>query len=107
VKTFEEFQAAATKLPASLRNDRNRINLPLTGLQQESGAIGTLLAAGSASGRFALTPEQRNELRDHLADMLWYTALLCQEAGISMEDVATHATEQLPERLKQLDPDAR
>src|SRR6185295_3363613 len=70
----------ATKLPASLRNNRDRIDLPITGLQQESGKIGALISAASASGRFALTPEQRSGLRTRLADVLWYTTLLCHEA---------------------------
>jgi hypothetical protein len=75
VKTFEEFQVAATELPASLRNNRARINLPIIGLQEESGKIGALLSEASASGRIALTPELRSELRERLADVLWYSAL--------------------------------
>lgn len=107
MKTFEEFQAAATKLPASLRNNRDRINFPITGLQQEASKIGALLAQASASDRFSPIPQQSNELRDRLADVLWYAALLCDEASLPMQEVATHALEQLRERLKQLDPDAR
>lgn len=107
MKTFEEFQAAATKLPASLRNNRDRINLPLAGLQQESGKISALLSAASASGRLVLTTEQRSELRGRLADLLWYAALLCQDAEVSMEEVAAHSIAQVQERLKNLDPGAR
>jgi len=107
VNTFEEFQAAATQLQASLRNNRDRISLPITGLEQEVGKVGAIFAAASASGHFAPTPEQQSELRDRLADVLWYTALLCHEAGVSMQEVAARSIEQLQERLKHFDPDVR
>ena len=107
MKTFEEFQALAIKVPLSLRNNRDRIDLPVTGLQEEAGKIGALLAAGHATGRLALTPEQRNELQGRLADVLWYAALLCHEAGIPMQDVAALGVVRLQDRVKQLDPDAR
>ena len=107
MKTFEEFQAAPTKLPASLRNNRDRLNLPITGLQEEAGRIGALLSTATASGRFVLTPQQRSELRDRLADILWYTALLGSEAGIPLQEVAVHSIEQLQARLRYLDPGVR
>lgn len=107
MKTFEEFQAAAAKLPASLRNNRDRLNLPISGLQEESGKISALLSAASALGRFVLTPEEQNELCDRLSNMLWYTALLCNEANVRMEEVAAHSIEQLQTRLKSLDPEQR
>jgi len=107
VKTFEEFQAFATTVPLSLRNNRDRIDLPVTGLQEEAGKIGALLAAGHATGRLALTSEQRNELQGRLADVVWYAALLCHEAGIPMQEAAAHSVVQLQDRVKQLDPDAR
>ena len=107
MKTFEEFQTAAIRLPASLRNNRDRINLSITGLQEESGKIDTLASSASASGRFDLTPEQRREFRDRLADVLWYAALLSHQAGIPMQEVAVHSIEQLQQRMKHLDPDER
>ena len=107
MKTFEEFQTAATRIPLALRNNHDRIDLPVTGLQQEAGKIGALLTVASASGRFALTPEQQSELRDRLADVLWYAALLCQEAGVPMQETAMHSIAQLQDRAQRLDPDAR
>jgi len=107
MKTFEEFQAVATKVPPSLRNNLDRISFPVIGLQEEAGRIGSLLARASSSGRFEMTPEQRSKLQDKLADILWYVALLCGETGITMQEVAAHSVAQLEERLKQLDPDQR
>jgi hypothetical protein len=107
MKTFEEYQALASKLPLALRNNRDRIDLPIRGLQEEAGRIGTLLATASASGTFALTKEQSSEVKDRLSDALWYLALLCKETGIAMQDVAAHSITQLQERMKGLDPNQR
>ena len=53
--TFAQYQAIATTVPLSLRNNRDRLELPITGLQEEAGRIGRLLATASASGRLDLT----------------------------------------------------
>ncbi|MBI4026369.1 MAG: hypothetical protein HY360_15395 [Verrucomicrobia bacterium] len=107
MKTFEEYQTLATKLPLSLRNNRERIDLPVLGLQQEAGKIGSLLTRASESGTFSLTQEQRREVQDRLADLLWYVVLLCTESGIAMQDVAMHSITQLQARSKELEPDRR
>lgn len=107
MNTFEEFQAAATKVPLSLRNNLERINFPATGLQEEAGRIGSLLSQATASGRFELTSEQRSKLQERLADVLWYVALLCGETGMTMQEVAAQSVAQLQERARHLDPDQR
>ena len=107
METFEEFQSLATKVPLSLRNKRDRINLPVMGLQEEAGKIGSLLATAAASEKFCLTQEQSNELKDRLSDILWCVALLCGGTGIAMQDLATHSIAQLQARTKELDPDRR
>ena len=100
MNTFEEYQALATQVPVSLRNNRDRLELPVLGLQEEAGKIGSLLTTASASGKFDLTQEQSTELKDRLSDILWYVALLSGEAGIPMQDVAAHSIAQLHERTK-------
>ena len=107
MNTFEEYQALATKVPVSLRNNRDRINLPILGLQEEASKIGSLLTTASGSGKFDLTQEQSTELKDRLSSILWYVALLSGEAGIPMQDVAAHSIAQLQERTKGLDLDRR
>jgi MazG nucleotide pyrophosphohydrolase domain len=107
MKSFDEYQALVVKVPLSLRNDRDRINLPISGLQEEAGKIGSLLAKAFASGKFSLTLEQRKELQDRLSDILWCVAVLSHEAGISMQDVAANGIVQLQARAKDLDPDRR
>jgi NTP pyrophosphatase (non-canonical NTP hydrolase) len=54
-----------------------------------------------------LKPEQREEMQDRLADVLWFVAMLCKESGITMQDVAHHSITQLQARHKELDPDRR
>ena len=107
MRTFEEFQSAATRTPLSLRNNRDRINRPVMGLQEEAGKVGTLLASAFGSGKLALTQQQTSELQDRLSDMLWYVALLCSETGIAMQDVVALSLTQLQTRTKTLDPDQR
>ena len=107
MRTFEEFQSLAAKTPLSLRNDRDRINLPVLGLQEEAGKIGALLTRAFASGKLHLTQAQTIELQGRLSDTLWYLALLCGETGIPMQDVATQGIAQLEARTKMLDRDRR
>lgn len=105
--TFTEYQTLATRVPVALRNNRERIELPVRGLQQEAGKIGSLVTAAAASGIFVLSPEQRQEIQERLADVLWFVAVLCKESGITMQDVANHSITQLQERSTGLDPDRR
>ena len=104
---FEEYQSAATGTPLSLRNNRDRINLPVLGLQTDAGKVGSLLATAFGSGKLEVTREQTSELRDRLSDMLWYIALLCGKTGIAMQDVAAHSLARLQARARTLDPDQR
>ena len=107
MSTFGEYQRAATQTPLSLRNNRDRIDFPVRGLQQEAGKVGSLLASAFASGRLVLTLEQAGELKSRLSDMLWCIALLCGETGVPMQDLAAHGVAQLQSRAQSLDPDQR
>ncbi len=107
MNTFGQFQAEATKTPLSLRNNRDRINLPVLGLQEEAGKIGTLLTRSFATGSLELTQEQRLEIKGRLADALWYVALICAETNTPMAEVAEFSLAQLSARTKGLDPDRR
>ena len=107
MRTFEEYQNSAIRSPLSLRNDRDRINMPVLGLQEEAGKIGVLLTRAFASGKLILTQEQTIELQGRLSDTLWYLALLCAETGLAMQDIAAQSIAQLEARTKALDPDQR
>jgi len=105
--TFGEYQKAAAAVPVSLRNDRDRIDFPVQGLQAEAGNIGSLLAKAFASGKFHLKEAQSKEIKDRLADVLWYVARLCTETGIGMQELAAHSITQLDVRARGLNPDQR
>ena len=105
--TFKEYQESAAKVPLSLRNNRDRVDLPVLGLQEEAGKVGSLFTTAFASGRLALTSKQREDLQERLSHVLWSVALLCVEAGITMEDLATHSLAQLSAMAKDLDPEQR
>lgn len=107
MKTFAEYQSIAVTVPVSLRNSRDRIDFPVRGLQQDAGKIGSILGTAFESGKFRLTPEQNEEVKDRMADILWYVAHMCKETGVSMESVATHSAAQLQLRMKGFDPDRR
>jgi len=107
MNTFEEYQSIVAKVPIALRNNRDRIELPVLELQEEAGKIGSVLAVAFASGRFRMTPEQSKEVKDRLADVLWCVARLCGETGIAMQELATHSVMQIQARAKELDPDRR
>ena len=107
MKTFQEYQTLANKVPLSLRNNLDRIRLPVSGLPEEAGKLGSLLMAASTTGKFHLAKTQRTEMEDRLADVLWYIALICGETGIALQDVATHSIKQLQTRAKDLDLDRR
>ena len=105
--TFAEYQGIAAKVPIALRNDRDRIELPVLGLQEAAGRLGKLLSVSFASGKLHLTPAQTSEVKDRMADALWCVARLCGETGISMENTATHSITQLQTRAEGLDPNRR
>jgi NTP pyrophosphatase (non-canonical NTP hydrolase) len=107
MRTFEEYQTIATRTPLALRNNRDRLNLSVLGLQAEAGKVGSLLASAFASGKLELTQAQTTQLQDRLADVLWHVALLCAEAGLPMQDVAAHSLARLQARAKALHPDQR
>lgn len=107
MNTFEEYQAVASKVPVSLRNDRGRVELPVRGLQEEAGKIGSLLRRAFGSGRIVLTQEQSSELKDRLSDALWYLTRICSETGIALNDLAVHSVAQFESRTKGLDPNQR
>jgi hypothetical protein len=102
--TFEEYQNLAAQVPITLRNDCGRIELPALGLQAAAGRLGKWLFT---SGKFQLTPEQNNEVKDRMADVLWHVTRLCGETGILMESVAEVCIVKLQTRTEELDPDRR
>ena len=107
MNTFESYEKVVANVPLSLRNNRDRIDLPVMGLQESAGKIGSMLTKVTATGTLSLTPDQGGELKDRLSDILWCVARLCRETGIPMDDVAVHSVAQITARAREFDPDQR
>jgi hypothetical protein len=96
---FEDYQKRAAATPVALRNDRDRIDHPVLGLQGEAGKIGAVLERAFLSGRLEISPVQREELKTRLARVLWYIAFLCEQTGVTMQEAADVSMRQI-EALK-------
>lgn len=107
METFAAFQALAAQTPVSLRNNRDRLLLPVTGLQQEAGKVGALFGGVLEAGGAPLSAAQQDEFRDRMADLLWCMARLCEETGVSLASIAEHCAHQLQARANTLNPDQR
>ncbi len=107
MNSFREFQSLAAKVPVSLRNNRDRILIPISGLQQETGKVGSLLTSALASGKLDLTADQCGEFKGRMADILWLASVLCEETGVSLQSITEHSLNQLRTRAGELAPDQR
>ena len=107
METFKEYQTVATNIPISLRNNHDRVLLPITGLQQEAGKIGSLFTTVLDSGQAGLTPDQRQELKERTGEVLWCITKLCVESGVTLQEVAEDSARRLQARGAGLDSDRR
>lgn len=105
--TFKEYQAIAAIIPISLRNNRDRILLPVTALQQEAGKIGAVFATSLDAQRGSLTPEQSRELKERMGDVLWCITMLSAEIKVPLQEIAEEGARSLQARRAELDQDQR
>ena len=80
----------------SIKRDREEVQLPVMGLQEEGGKLSKLLATTFASGRFRLTPAQSDEAKDRLVEILSCLTRISGETAILMETLA--ATQRLADQ---------
>lgn len=71
-----------------IKRDRDGVQLPVMGLQEEGGKLSKLLATTFASGRFCLTPAHGEEAKDRLVEILSCLTRICGETAILMETLA-------------------
>jgi NTP pyrophosphatase (non-canonical NTP hydrolase) len=105
--TFKEYQTIATSIPISLRNNRDRILLPVTALQQEAGKIGAVFARALDAQHGGLTPEQSRELKERMGDVLWCIAMLSAEIKVPLQEIAEESAKLLQARRAELGQDQR
>ena len=110
VKTFNEYQKEAVKLSISL--DKFKINYPdinedllkLMAVSYDGLGLGE---AGEVQGKIKkiirddggiITPEGIDDIKKELGDNLWYIASMCENLGITLEDVANTNIEKIHDR---------
>jgi len=84
---FNDYQAQALK--TAIYPDRgSNILYPTLGLCGEAGEVAELIKKMVRDDEGVMTPERRLKLQKELGDVLWYVAVVAQEACISLESVA-------------------
>ena len=94
----DEYQKSAMVfLNRDTRGDNQRDNAVL-GLVGESGEIADKLKKHLFHGAPDKHTFGRDEVLDEAGDVLWYVALLCSWAGLTMSDVMQYNIEKLSKR---------
>lgn len=107
MNTFHAYQNIAVGVPVPWRNDDSRLRLPVVGLREEAGTIGSLVSTYLISGKLALIEAQSEGLKNRMGDVLWYLRVLSNDTGNTLQDLAAHSTVQLRLREKGREPDRR
>ena len=112
METFNEYQKEAVALKISLNKfqiifpnlDYNVIRLIAVtydglGLGEVGEVQGKIKKIIRDNGGI-ITPETTEEIKKELGDTLWYIASMCENLGITLEDVAKANIEKLHDRQK-------
>lgn len=110
--TFNEYQKEAVKLSISLDKFIKKFpyvnNEIITVMAVVYDGLG-LGEAGEVQGKIKkiirdnggiITPEATEEIKAELGDTLWYIASMCENLGITLEDVASANIDKLHDRQK-------
>jgi NTP pyrophosphatase (non-canonical NTP hydrolase) len=112
ITEFKEYQKEAVKLRISLDKFReifpetNENVIRLVAVTYDGLGLGE---AGEVQGKIKkiirdnggiITKEATEEIKKELGDTLWYIASMCENLGITLEDVANSNIEKLNDRRK-------
>ena len=112
METFNEYQKEAVALKISLNKfrkifpDADDKMINLMGVVYDGLGLGE---AGEVQGKIKkiirdnggiITPEATEEIKSELGDTLWYITSMCENLGITLEDVAVKNIEKLHDRQK-------
>ncbi len=110
IQSFNEYQSRAVGMRVSLQRllirypDLHPDIIELLSVAYDGLGLGE---AGEVQGKIkkiirddggVITDKGREEIKKELGDCLWYVASMCQNLGITMEDVATANIEKLQDR---------
>ena len=110
IETFSEYQTEAVKLKISLDKfkaifpNMNPDVIKLVAVAYDGLGLGE---AGEVQGKIKkiirdnggiITPEATNDILKELGDTLWYITSMCENLGITLEDVANYNRTKLQDR---------
>jgi len=110
IETFSEYQTEAVKLKISLDKfkaifpNMNPDVIKLVAVAYDGLGLGE---AGEVQGKIKkiirdnggiITPEATNDILKELGDTLWYITSMCENLGITLEDVANYNITKLQDR---------
>ena len=73
---------------------------PTMGLVNEAGEVAGKVKKIFRDRNGEIRPEDRENLKSELGDVLWYLAQICTELDLTLEEVAAHNLEKLFDRLE-------
>lgn len=92
------YQQAACKTLQPGLTESSDLTVPLLGLIGEVGAVATAYKKKLRDGR--ANPTFKAQLREELGDALWYLAVLADQAGLDLGDVATANLHKVADRWR-------
>ncbi|WLQ45598.1 nucleoside triphosphate pyrophosphohydrolase family protein (plasmid) [Streptomyces laculatispora] len=92
------YQQAALKTLQPAADDTDPVLVPLLGLVGETGSVATAYKKRLRDGPDAGPSKQ--QLREELGDVLWYTATLAHLLGLDLEDIAAASLEKTKDRWR-------
>ncbi len=95
--TFEEYQRRSRET-ALYPNVGMNFVYPTLGLCGEAGEVSEKIKKVLRDNNGEVDDDVRAAIRKELGDVLWYTAQLASELGMSLEDIAQHNLEKLLSR---------
>lgn len=95
---LNRYQAAARKTFQHGMEDGDVVSIPVLGLLGEAGTIATAYKKQLRDGR--ANPTFKAQLREELGDALWYLAVLADQVGLDLDDVAAANLHKVADRWR-------
>ena len=95
---FTEYQAEAIK--TIVYDQRFKLIYPSLGLVAEAGEVSGKVSKVLRDKNGIVTKEDEIDLKKELGDVLWFIAVLCNDLGITLEEVAQVNLDKLRSRME-------
>ena len=93
---FNEYQKAA--LSTAIYPQEKKIIYPLIGLAGETGEVGDKIKKEIRDRNSEFGTESRFEIAKEIGDVMWYLALLANDLGYSLDEIAHMNIEKIRSR---------